>query len=356
MGEWNKDKHLQNFNDVGSSLVSKSSYEAYMEGKGTIGFAPTANDPQGSMFVAPKEEIDRVLKEANGDIAKVEKTLGLPEGHFGDGPLMRVDIHDIHNQGLRVANGYESGANEYWNTKADSQGNLPNIIHVKDADGKSTGIVDTTKTDPSELNKLNGQYWDEKGNYHKPNQEGYDGKTSTGINEGVINRVPNNAENVTYSELKGFLRGESANVTSKRIQDGYSPNNSPKDNIEKQGGSHSNAPPAHGHKSDLSDANTLDKAGEVGSQGNPIISVKSEDLTGRELGPKESFQPVTQANIAGKERSPKEAFQPVTEVNLAKRNELRASKGTEHAAQAPAVSSGLKVADNTKSAVSGMGV
>ena len=336
MNDYEKKQHLNNFAHDGSALVSQQAYNDYMRRQDFVGRPIDGNDPQGSMFVAPKEEIDRVLKEANGDLAKVEKALGLPEGHFGDGPIIRVDIHDIHNQGLRVANGYESGANEYWNTKVDKQGNLPDIAYIRDADGKSTGVIDTTKTNTADLNKLNGQFWDEKGNYHKPIQDGYDGKTSTGINEGVINRVPNNAENVTYSELKGFARGESSNVTSTRIQDGYSPYNSAKNNIEKQGGPHPNAPPSHGGKSDLSDKNTMDKSGKNNTRNDSFTPVKPEDLDGREARPKESFS-------------------TFTEADLTKRNELKANQGTDSAAQASAVSSSLKGADNKKNNGTGLG-
>lgn len=249
--------HLNKFSSGGSALVPNATYDDYMCGHENIGFPVNGNNPQGSMYIMPSEELDRILNEANGDISEIEKKLGLPEGHFGDGSIIRVDINDLEEKGLRVANGYESGANEFWNTKADLNGNLPDIKYVKDAEGNNTRYIDTTQTDSKELSKLNGQYWDEKGMYHPPNQEGYDGKTSAGINEAVINQIQNTPENVSYTELSRFARGHSSDVSVSPIIDGYrTENDNTKENIEKVDVSHSNAPPYFlDDKSNYSDLN-----------------------------------------------------------------------------------------------------
>ena len=212
-------QHLQQFNGQCSVLLSEEKYINFMEGREQIGYDPTSNDPNGSMFVSTSTDIDKALNESGGDISKVEESLGLPNGCLGDGPVVRVDINNPEEHGLRMANGKEPGANEFYNTPLDENGKLPDI---KYADSNSK-VVDTDKTDPAELAKLNGQYWDQNGQYHAPNPEGYQGKTSGGLDEAVVNQVPNTPENVSYTKIDGFQRGESASLTSSQLTDGYSP-------------------------------------------------------------------------------------------------------------------------------------
>lgn len=212
------ENHLDKFNGQCSVLVSQRTYDRRMEGKDGIGYPADENNPNGSMFVSTAADIDHALSDCNGDISKLEDYLGLPKGHFGDGPVVRVDINNPEEHGLRIATGTESGANEFYNTPLDENGNLPDIKYA-DSDHK---VVDTNKTDPAELAKLNGQYWDQNGQYHAPNPEGYQGKTSGGLDEAVINRIPNTPENVTYTKIDGFRRGESSQITSSNLNDGYS--------------------------------------------------------------------------------------------------------------------------------------
>lgn len=269
--------HLNKFSSGGSSLVTNAAYDDYMCECENIGFPASDNDIYGSMYIMPREELDHILSEANGDISKVEKTLGLPEGHFGDDSVIRVDINDVNLKGLRVANGYESGANEFWNTKIDLDGNLPNIQYVKDVEGNNTRNIDTAKTDPKELSKVNGQYWDEKGMYHPPNQEAYDGKTSAGINEAVINQVKNTPENVSYTELSGFSRGHNSEVSATPITDGYVDGyNNMKENIEKLGVPFSNAPPSSSNKSDFLDVNNINNEFHIGIRKENSVDLREE--------------------------------------------------------------------------------
>lgn len=212
--------HLDQFNGKASVLVSEKSYINFMEGRENIGYNPDKNDLNGSMYISTSDDIDKALKDCNGDISKLESSLGFPEGHFGNGPVVRVDINNPEEHGLRVANGKEAGANEFYNTKVDENGNLPNIQYTTTSDGR--WAVDTNKTDPKELEKLNGQYIDQNGTYHPPNTTGYDGKTSGGMPEAVVNQIPNNAENVSYTKIDGFKRGESGDLKTSQIRDGYS--------------------------------------------------------------------------------------------------------------------------------------
>ena len=221
----NESAHLEQFNGKCSVLTTEDSYRRYFRGQDQIGRTRDINDPHGSMYVSTSDDIDKALKNCNGDISKLESSLGFQEGHFGDGPIIRVDINNPEEYGLRVANGKEAGANEYFNTRVDENGNLPNIQHTTTSDGR--WAVDTDKTDPGELAKLNGQYIDQNGTYHPPNTAGYDGKTSGGMSEAVINQVPNNSKNVSYTKIDGFKRGESSDLKTSQIKDGYSQTDTP---------------------------------------------------------------------------------------------------------------------------------
>ena len=119
-----------------------------------------------------------------------------------------------------MASGCESGANEFFNTPLDENGRLPDIKYADEGHR----IVDTNRTDPVELSKLNGQYWDQNGAYHPPNTEGYPGKTSGGLDEAVVNQIPNTPDNVSYTKIDGFRRGEDGVLNYSKITDGYSTN------------------------------------------------------------------------------------------------------------------------------------
>lgn len=212
--------HLDKFNGQCSVLVPESTYDRRMDGKENIGYPPDKNDPYGSMYVSKSEDIDRAIKESGGDISKLEASLGFEQGHFGDGPIVRVDINNPEEHGLRMANGKEAGANQFFNTYPDETGKMPDIKYADE----NKRIVDTDKTEPKELDKLNGQYIDQNGVYHEPNTNGYNGKTSGGLDEAVINQVPNTAENVSYTKIEGFKRGEDSAVYSSKLNDGYSSN------------------------------------------------------------------------------------------------------------------------------------
>jgi hypothetical protein len=67
--------------------------------------------PPGGTFVMPKAQADEIIRQANGDVAKLEKLLGLKPGDLGTSPV-RVDIPEP--KGLRLSSGNELGANEYW--------------------------------------------------------------------------------------------------------------------------------------------------------------------------------------------------------------------------------------------------
>lgn len=208
--------HLNQFNGQAVAIVSQEKYQHYFEGRPDIGHPPDKNDLHGSMYVTTPDALNAKIAESNGDVSKLESSLGLDQGTLGDNPII-VGINNPENHGLRMANGQEAGANEFYNTKLDENGNLPNIQYADDR----KKAIDVDKTDPEELGKLNGQYWDNHGLYHVPNANGYDGCTSGGMPEAVVNQVANTPENISYTQLDGFKRGENSEISRTPILDSH---------------------------------------------------------------------------------------------------------------------------------------
>ncbi len=109
------EQHLAQFDDGAARFMPPSNLEKY-------GIAQR----DGSSFVIPKSEADRIEAAANrGDLAAVEEALGLKPGFFsGGGELKRVDIPNPRELGLRVPDGNEAGASDLW----IPGGQLPNGI------------------------------------------------------------------------------------------------------------------------------------------------------------------------------------------------------------------------------------
>ncbi|WP_238485947.1 hypothetical protein [Rahnella perminowiae] len=68
----------------------------------------------GTSFVLAKTEVDMLMKNANGDPARLEQSLGLPSGFFSTGNVVRVDIPSPGDFNLRMPSGNEAGANGFW--------------------------------------------------------------------------------------------------------------------------------------------------------------------------------------------------------------------------------------------------
>jgi len=69
--------------------------------------------PDGQ-FIMPKSELDALLKRANGDISIIEKEIGITAGRWHGKQLVRIDIPNAKNLGLRMPAGNENGANPLW--------------------------------------------------------------------------------------------------------------------------------------------------------------------------------------------------------------------------------------------------
>ena len=197
-------ENLDRFDKGGSFLVDDRAYDSYINGKPYIGY------DDNTCYIMPSDELDKIIEESNGDIHYIEDQLGFERGHFGDGPIHRVDIPGPYNHNVRMADGKEKGGNAYFNTSPDENGNMPNVhaeetrLPAPDRPDKKIPVYDTTKNDPAELAKLNGEYYDEKGNYHEPNIKGYKGEVSGGKHESVVDRVQNSPPYVQHSTYSGF--------------------------------------------------------------------------------------------------------------------------------------------------------
>ena len=73
------ERHIEGFRDGGSFLASKDAYERFMEDTESF---PKIGYPDNSMYITRKDYMDKILKQSQGDMSKVEKSLGFDKGHF----------------------------------------------------------------------------------------------------------------------------------------------------------------------------------------------------------------------------------------------------------------------------------
>ena len=100
------DAHLSNFEKGGSYLVPKDVLDTY--GREKLGY------PDNSQFIMTKGEMDGMLARAGGNIAVLEKELGIPAGAWQGKELVRIDVPSPRSLGLRLPSGNEAGANALW--------------------------------------------------------------------------------------------------------------------------------------------------------------------------------------------------------------------------------------------------
>ncbi|WP_299575263.1 hypothetical protein [uncultured Williamsia sp.] len=82
----------------------------------------------GTSFVMPKADVDALLQSAKGDPRKLEEFMGLPEGQLQNSSIMRVDIDDATQFGVRMPSGNEAGANEMWIPGGYLPGGMPEAV------------------------------------------------------------------------------------------------------------------------------------------------------------------------------------------------------------------------------------
>src|SRR5690606_10647493 len=74
-------------------------------------------DPVGRVdgqFVMSKIQLDDLLVNSNGDMAKIEKELGIPTGAWQGQEMVIINIPEPEKHNIRIPTGRESGANELW--------------------------------------------------------------------------------------------------------------------------------------------------------------------------------------------------------------------------------------------------
>ncbi|HNM86847.1 MAG TPA: hypothetical protein PKI77_20275, partial [Mycobacterium sp.] len=96
-------KHLERFNEGATRFMTADNLDAFGIGQ-----------RDGTTFVFPKNELDKLMGATGGDRALLEQALGLPPGYFATYEIVRVDIPNPENYGIRMPSGNEAGANDQW--------------------------------------------------------------------------------------------------------------------------------------------------------------------------------------------------------------------------------------------------
>ncbi|MCG8580370.1 MAG: hypothetical protein MI866_10650 [Bacteroidales bacterium] len=115
-------QHTNTFNNRASYLMTFKQYTDFVKGKKIIGRAD-------GQFVTTKEKIDAILYKANGDIAIIEKELGIPDGDWTmQGGVVRIDVNNIDDLDPHIPYGNESGANEFWHPGGYTSGGAKELV------------------------------------------------------------------------------------------------------------------------------------------------------------------------------------------------------------------------------------
>ena len=118
------DKHLVQFKDGASIIMTNEQYVYYVQGNAFIGIPS-----DGTQFVMPKNYCDDIAGKAGSDISYYEKALGFDSGHFSNGGgLVRIDIENLNDLNLRLPSGNEAGANSHWIPGGQTEGGIPEAI------------------------------------------------------------------------------------------------------------------------------------------------------------------------------------------------------------------------------------
>ena len=105
--------HLNSFKKSGAVKIMRS------EPSGTIG-------GKGGTFVMSGDELSEIIRNADGDVAKIESVLGLDKGYLGSNPVI-VTIQDTSS--LRLPSGNELGAwPEYWEPGGYTSGGIKEAV------------------------------------------------------------------------------------------------------------------------------------------------------------------------------------------------------------------------------------
>ncbi|MWP50413.1 MULTISPECIES: RHS repeat-associated core domain-containing protein [unclassified Gilliamella] len=112
----------KDFKSGASFLMTGNAYNDFVKGQAKVG------RPDGQ-FVAPTNQINDLLKKANGDISVIEKGLGIPSGGWqGKGGLYKIDIPKPLEHNLRLPTSDLSGANELFIPGGTTSGGIAEAV------------------------------------------------------------------------------------------------------------------------------------------------------------------------------------------------------------------------------------
>jgi hypothetical protein len=136
-------EHVRTFSGMASYLLPGEFYDKFVNLEITDKVNLGRN---GALYVSSASEIDRVLAIAQGDIAIVERLLGIPSGNWqGRDGLWRVDILNPESKGLRIPDGFEVSANEFWTPGALTSGGTMEAVldevPITDANRKVDHVI-----------------------------------------------------------------------------------------------------------------------------------------------------------------------------------------------------------------------
>lgn len=65
-------------------------------------------------FVMKRSELRTALRQANGNILKLEKILGIDKGSWTGKTIVMIEVSDVEIINLRMPSGFETGTNPQW--------------------------------------------------------------------------------------------------------------------------------------------------------------------------------------------------------------------------------------------------
>ena len=95
---------MKKFEDGAAFIVTEADYKLH------------PNIGHDSKFVSNPESIEKIVRDANGDLRKIENALGLEKNYLGNNKnevyIIYIQPKQIKN--ARMPSGNESGANMFW--------------------------------------------------------------------------------------------------------------------------------------------------------------------------------------------------------------------------------------------------
>lgn len=108
--DWYIKQHLEDFEEEASYLITGRAYKNRV----AADEVSELGRPSGQ-YISTPEEVTRVLEKAKGDISIVEQELGIAAGSWQNQMgLYRIDVLKPNKLKLRLPNGFEDAANEFW--------------------------------------------------------------------------------------------------------------------------------------------------------------------------------------------------------------------------------------------------